>query len=472
MSSATIADLKKLIYQATPRVEDVRSVDRCDIIRRDRGHMNLREVLNSVNALEFSVDSFARCMKEVRKEAAAATTESSAEESKAESNAGGTTAVDGLFQAIEGLSLLSPQGASQSGAEADASKGPTLYQPTAFTNDGWQDAAAEAKKAGGDSFKSKEFATALTHYNAAVAATPEGDETLTALFSNRSACLLQLGHCSASLADAQRCTTLAPEWPKGHFRVGCTLRQLDRLEEATAAFRQGQVLEPANKDWEREVEKTELQHLALPSTQVRQLVWHLLPELLQVWVRAGASGGVVQVQVNGELADVGSPKWLFARERKEAAKAQLRFAIVNEKGYMANLTASLVQTPPAEGVAIVDLNSKPLKISDIKSFVSVGEAAADSSMAFQLDVKHGGKMVAIIGRVQVNEEVKKYLPPHKDPQAPKGSVEGALQAQARTGFANVLPRYLGFQSYPGGDLNFPVIDLERDCPGATPVVKA
>jgi len=506
--AATLADLKKLIGQATPRIEDVRSIDRTDIIRRDHGHLNLREVSNSADALEFSVDSFIRCMREVSNsttdDAKLATPEvtratdpdlklpkghgpqKASEEFKerlveecakasVHEEYVGTTAVHGLLRAVEGLCLLTSAEVNTESAAAAVESS----EPAEEAKEGWQAVAADSKKTGGEAFKNKDFSTAWTHYSDAIRATPAGDESLSALFSNRSAVLLQLGRVNAALADAQSCVKLTPEWPKGHFRNGTCLRQLGCLEKAASAFRQGQELEPSNKDWAREVEKTESQFRALPSTQARQLVWHLLPELVQARIRSGTTAGVLQVQVNGELADLGAPKWQFVHDRKdaakvlrgealskEAAKAQMRWVFLDEQGYMANLAANL-QSPPEEGVAVVDLAGQPLKIADIRAFFSTASSAGEFAN-FHIDVKHGGKMVAIIGRIACDEEVRRFAPPHKDPQVPKGDMRGVLQVQARSGFAKVLPKFLGFQSYPGGDLNFPVIDLERDAPGATP----
>lgn len=503
--SATTADLDRLIQRATPRVEDVRTVDRCDIIRRDHDHFTLNQVVDSADALEFSVDSFIRCMKELamkapETESAEASSNTSVardvhgcarpvdgfigrlkesemkapetESAEASSNTSMATAVHGLLRSLEGMRLMTTVATT---AVVEPEGNVEACEPAAEASDGWQEAAAEAKKVGGECFKNKDLPAALTHYTTAIRSTPAGDESLSALYSNRSAVLLQLGHASAAFEDACRCAELAPEWPKGHFRRGCSLRQLERLEEAASAFRDGQALEPANKDWEREIDKTERQHRALPSTQARQLVWHLLPELLKAWVRTGgveawksAKGGVLQVQVNGDLQDLGTPKWQLMRDSKSAAKAQTRYAFLDEKGYMANLAANLAASPSIDGIAVVDLNGQPLKIADIRTFTSASDAG---SAAFHIDVKHGGKMVAIICRVCCDEEVRRFVSPHKDPPAPKGPVEGVLQMQARTGFSKALPRFLGFQSFPGGDLNFPIVDLERDAPDAVVGVK-
>lgn len=454
--AGSAADLERLIHRATPRVEDVRSVDRTDIIRRDHGHLNLREVANSVDALEFSGDSFRRYMKELNEKHKATDQEAG------DSTTTVATAVHGLYRAVEGLRLLTLPATNIAAVDVDTAGEVDAADPVDLGKDGWQEEAAEAKKAGGEFFKDKDFQAALRHYSAAIRCTPAGDESLNALFSNRSAVLLQLGHAGVALKDAQRCTGVAPQWPKGHFRTACCLRQLERLEEAVAAFRQGQALEPTNKDWEREVEKTERQINARPSTQARQLVWYLLPEILQAWVRSASTDGVLQIQVNAELDGLGTPKWQFARDRKDAAKAQLRYAFLDGKGYLANLAANLQS--PAEGTATVDLQGQALKIADIRAFISTADAGA----IFHIDVKRGGNMVAIIGCIPCDEEVRRFVPPHKDPAPPKGSVEGVLEIQAKNGFSKALPRLLGFQSVPGGDLNYPVIDLERDMPGAVP----
>jgi len=43
----SVADLRRLIQRATPRVEDVRSPDRTDIIRRNHGHLALLEIVDA-----------------------------------------------------------------------------------------------------------------------------------------------------------------------------------------------------------------------------------------------------------------------------------------------------------------------------------------------------------------------------------------------------------------------------------------
>jgi len=471
------ADLERLIQRATPRVEDVRTVDRTDFIRRDHGHLTFREIVDALDALEFSVDTFAESMRELV------------------GPMGGTgapadTAVHGLLHVVEGLEVLGsparPASAVAAGAEEPTS-GFDDDEAAAEAAPDWQAVVAQAKSRGSEAFKQKDFKCAIAEYTEAIHATPRAHEDLAALYSNRSAALLQAGDATSALVDASRCVHLAPAWPKGYFRHGCCFRQLSRLDEAVRAFRNGQSLEPSNDDWSREVDKTEKLQRAQPSVLVRQLVLQLLPELLRAWIRglgphsgedrhteSGCGSGVLQVQVSAELKDVGMPKWQTLREKKEQAKSQLRYAFLTEKDYLANLAANLQGGPQVEGVGVIDMEGHPLKIAEIAHFVSGKGRAADSASqkncAFvHIDVKDtggAGKMVAAVCRVPCDtDEVRRFLAPHKDPPLPKGAVDGVLQLQRGSGFPKALPRFLGFQSMPG-DLNFPVIDLKRDAPEA------
>ena len=59
------------------------------------------------------------------------------------------------------------------------------------------------------------------------ASSPPSDD-LHLMYSNRSACYLKLGraHASSALLDAEKCTTLRPEWAKGWGRKGMALSEL------------------------------------------------------------------------------------------------------------------------------------------------------------------------------------------------------------------------------------------------------
>merc|ERR1711879_902374 len=159
---------------------------------------------------------------------------------------------------------------------------------------------------------------------------------------------------------------------------------------------------------------------------------------------------------------MGTPKWRLLREGHSASKAQVRYAFLRRKDYLANLAACLQQSPPAEGVAIADFEGKPLKIAEISSFLS-GDTTGGDCACVHIDVNNNGKMAALLCLLPCGEEVRRFAAASKDPAPPKGAVDGVLELQRKSGFPKALPRYLGFQSFPG-DLNFPVIDLERDAP--------
>merc|ERR1719453_464244 len=102
-------------------------------------------------------------------------------EATAASTGEAATAVHGLFRVADGLRTLTlpptPSAASEDDGKAE------IPEPSADATDGWKDKAAEAKTAGGEAFKNKDFSLALNHYSAAIACTPVGDESLNALFS-------------------------------------------------------------------------------------------------------------------------------------------------------------------------------------------------------------------------------------------------------------------------------------------------
>lgn len=435
-----LADLRRLVHRATPRVEDVRSPDRTDFVRRHHGHLTLQEALDALDALEFSAGSFVCQMRHLP---------------------GPDTALHGLLHAVEGLRVLSPAWPVPAPMPMAA---PVV--PAATATEGWQERVATAKGEGAELFRSGQFTLAAEAYARAVSAAPMDAGELPALHSNRAAALLRAGDTAAALADARRCVELAPEWPKSHFREGCCLRQLGHFGEALGAFARGAELEPGNEDWARERERTEKAQWSEPTALVRQLVLRLLPELLGAWVRGGDCSGVLQVQINGDLKGLGTPKWRLLHEGQSDAKAQLRYAFLGKNDYLRNLAANL-QKPPAQGVAVLDFEGKPLKISEITSFFYDDEhGGLDSEVAHvHMDVRDGANMMkAIICRIPSDGRVRGYIGMHKDPAPPRGSIDGVLQLQQQSGFPRVLPRLLGFQSFPG-DLNFPVIDLERDAAG-------
>lgn len=438
------ADLRRLIQRATPRVEDVRSPDRTDFIRREHSHLPFREVVDALDALEFSAASFVRQMQEVL----------AVDGAPAPSD---MTAVHAVFLILRTLRVLSPKW------PAEVEDEDLMHSRSGLEEGAEQNAevVAAARAKGAECFQKKDFAAAVAEYSRAIRAWSPGSSDSHTLWANRSAAYLQLGETSAALRDARRCVELAPSWPKGRFREGSCLRQLGRLEEAIAAFAAGQKLEEANKEWDREIEKTEKLLCAQPSSLVQQLVLSLLPDLLPAWIRGNDPLGVLQLQVNEDLAELGMPKWRRIREGAKAAKAQIRYAFLSRKLYLANLAANL-QSPPDQ-VAAANLQGQPLKLAEIAAFFP---AEDEERCTFHLDVKGGpgGSMAAVLCSLQVPADLRRFLTSIKEPAVPRGGLEGVLEIQRKSGFPKFLPRLLGFQNFPG-ELHFPVVDLERDAPG-------
>ncbi|CAE7558864.1 HOP3 [Symbiodinium sp. CCMP2592] len=463
----SVADLQRLVHRATPRIEDVRAPDRMDFIRREHGHLPLREVVDALDALEFSATSFLRQFKEVSVAQEPQKSEFNDEEACVLSEKGrleryaakpaapeksDDTCVHQLHRLLAGTRVFCPQ------LPSDIPQGETQAEEWASDPaSDWQEVAADEKTKGGNAFKEKDFRRAIDHYTRAIRASPKEAELHT-LYSNRSAARMQAAEAEAALADARLCVKLAPSWPKGRFREGTSLRQLGRFDEAILAFLHGQRLEPDNKDWEKEVAKTQELHEATPASQVQQLIMHLLPDILATWLRAADRGGVLQLQVNGHLHDLGVCKWRRLREGAQPGKAQIRYAFLEKKGYLANLAANL-QSPSTEAFAVLDLEGNPIKISDVSNFFGKSDFAS-----VHIDIKDTkGSMKAILATVPVEDGLQRFVQKPKDPDPPKASIESVLTLQSRSGFPKSYPRYLGFQMFPG-DLNFPVIDLLRDAP--------
>jgi len=488
----SVADLRRLVQRATPRVEDVRSPDRTDFIRREHGHLSLREIVEALDALQFSFASFLRCFAELREPS---TQESEGLEAEAlvlskeerlkrycaaqpAVEMSNDTAVHQLHRLLKHVKTLESENKDMPATSTGPSSQNVEWAARTDAPPNWQELVATEKARGGECFKQKDFQAAIAHYTTAIQAsclTP-GDEAaneeskrelssaLSALFSNRCAARLQLDQGLEALSDARHCVELTPTWPKGHFREGCCLRQLNQLEDAQLAFATGQKLEPENKDWGKEMERTEKLLLAQPAYQVRQLLMQLLPDILAAWMRVAqpnqSAEHVLQLQVNGSFQQLSTCKWRQLQEGTQAAKAQIRYAILERKGYFANLVANLQSSNP-EGFATTDLQGEPLSIADIKKFFD----SSGKNVALHVDIKDDkdGKMKAILVSLPLDEGLQRFVGKAKDPDPPKAAIDSVLTIQRRSGFPKSYPRYLGFQMFPG-DLNFPVIDVLRDAP--------
>ena len=73
------------------------------------------------------------------------------------------------------------------------------------------------------------------------------DPTNHVLFSNLAAALLGTGHkFKQALTAADKAIALQPDFPKSHFRRGCSLMGLTREEEAIECFHKTAELDPSN----------------------------------------------------------------------------------------------------------------------------------------------------------------------------------------------------------------------------------
>lgn len=104
------------------------------------------------------------------------------------------------------------------------------------------------------------------------------------------------------------------------------------------------------------------------------------------------------------------------------------------------------------------MGGQQISLPNIKSFFDTSDAVV------HLDIKDAdGKMKALLFSLPIEEGLARFVAKPKDPDRPKAGVESVLTIQKRSGFPKSYPRYIGFQMFPG-DLNFPVIDLQRDAP--------
>ena len=95
--------------------------------------------------------------------------------------------------------------------------------------------ATEHKERGNTFYGQKMYRKALEEYNEAIKHCPHDHK----LYSNRSACYIELNQFTAALSDGKRCIKLKPDWVKGYYRTGLALFKLCRVEEASNVYKQG-----------------------------------------------------------------------------------------------------------------------------------------------------------------------------------------------------------------------------------------
>merc|ERR1711957_1029857 len=101
----------------------------------------------------------------------------------------------------------------------------------------------ELKNEGNALFTSGNTLAALEKFSDAI----ELDEKNHVLFSNRSGANLKLLRTRDAVADAQQCTNLKKDWPKGWSRLGAALLADKQAAAAVGAYRVGLKLDPTNE---------------------------------------------------------------------------------------------------------------------------------------------------------------------------------------------------------------------------------
>lgn len=93
--------------------------------------------------------------------------------------------------------------------------------------------ARDLKDKGNDFFAKKEYQSAISEYTKAIdllgveiSTKENSNPVIHALFSNRSACYLQLGDFNSALRDAESCVLVRPSWFKGWGRKADALLKL------------------------------------------------------------------------------------------------------------------------------------------------------------------------------------------------------------------------------------------------------
>lgn len=130
-----------------------------------------------------------------------------------------------------------------------------VARPSSPDRSGWgpEEFSKESKAQADDRYKRNDWKDAAVYYARAINHTPGNAK----LYSNRAACYIKLHKFDKAIADAKKCLSLDPNWPKAYFRLGQALGGDRKYEDAIVAFKDGMFRDPANPDWDKEISKTE-----------------------------------------------------------------------------------------------------------------------------------------------------------------------------------------------------------------------
>ncbi|CAE8640948.1 unnamed protein product, partial [Polarella glacialis] len=121
-------------------------------------------------------------------------------------------------------------------------------------------AASKSKDLGNTAFQKKEYEQALEFYAGALLGdVPEKYK----IYSNRSACLFQLGKYTEALVEATKAIKTNRSWSKGYFRAGRAALEMEYYDEALEMFQKGLEKEPSNQDlanWAKKARDIRNQH--------------------------------------------------------------------------------------------------------------------------------------------------------------------------------------------------------------------
>ncbi|XP_068717953.1 TPR and ankyrin repeat-containing protein 1-like [Montipora capricornis] len=104
------------------------------------------------------------------------------------------------------------------------------------------------KSRGNQLHKANEYELMAKYCSLAMEFTSSSDsETLTALLSNRCVAFINLKQWEEALADAEKCTTIRPQWFKGYSHHATCLFHLERSDEALGSFCKAHTLASSDK---------------------------------------------------------------------------------------------------------------------------------------------------------------------------------------------------------------------------------